>query len=60
MATFYIYYWTIGASGASCGLAPINVRAKVKAEDAQKAKQRLFARHPSLDEGNIIKIERVD
>lgn len=39
MKTFYIYYWKIGGSRASCGLEPVNIRAKIKAENEQKAKE---------------------
>lgn len=59
MKTFYIYYWTIGGSKASCGLEPVRIRAKLKAENEQKAKERFFARHDDLEDVNIIKIEEM-
>ena len=59
MRTFYIYYWTIGGSRASCGLEPVTIRAKLKANNEQEAKERLLMKHSNLDDGNIIKIEEI-
>ena len=57
MKDFYIMYWTIGDSQASCGLEPKRVRFHCKAENQEKAVERLFSKHPNLDNGNIIQIE---
>lgn len=57
MKDFYIMYWTIGGSQASCGLEPKRVRFHCKAENKEKAIERLFSKHSNLDMGNIIQIE---
>lgn len=54
---YYITYWTIGSSRASCGLEPRNIRFHCKAETEQKALEKLFSKHPQLDSGNIILIQ---
>ena len=59
MKEFYIMYWTIGGSKASCGLEPITVSFHCKAENEEKALERLFSRHSNLDMGNIIQVEEV-
>lgn len=57
MKEFYILYWTIGASKASCGLEPIRVRFHCKAKNKEMALKKLFTRHDDLDEGNIVSIQ---
>ena len=57
MKDFYIMYWTIGASKASCGVEPVTVRFHCKAENEQRALNILFNRHSNLDAGNIISVQ---
>ena len=57
MRDFYIMYWKIGGSKASCGLEPIIVRFHCKAENKKEAVEKLFSRHSELDSGNIISVE---
>jgi len=57
MKDFYIIYWTIGGSQASCGLEPITIRFHCKAENQERAVEKLFSKHSDLDNGNIIQIE---
>lgn len=52
-----VNYHTIGGSKASCGLEPINIRFHCKAENKEKALERLFNKHPNLEMGNIIQVE---
>lgn len=59
MKDFYIMYWTIGGSQASCGLEPKTVRFHCKAGSQEEAVEKLFSKHPNLDNGNIIQIEEV-
>ena len=59
MKEFYIMYWTIGGSRASCGLEPKRIRFHCKAENKEKAIQRLFEKHPDLDEGNLIQVDEI-
>ena len=59
MKEFYIMYWTIGGSQASCGLEPRRVRFHCKAESEEKALERLFTKHSDLEMGNIIQVEEV-
>ncbi|MBR4396317.1 MAG: hypothetical protein IKS93_00505 [Methanobrevibacter sp.] len=56
MKDYYIVYWTIGASRASCGLEPRQIRFHCKAENEQQAIEKLFKKHSDLDEGNIISV----
>lgn len=56
MKDYYIMYWTIGASRASCGLEPRQIRFHCKAESEQEAIGKLFSKHSDLDEGNIISV----
>lgn len=57
MKDFYITYWTIGGSKASCGLEPIHIRFHCKAENKEEALKKLFNKHSNLEMGNIIKVE---
>ena len=57
MKDFYIMYWTIGDSKASCGLEPINIRFHCKAGNKEEAINKLFNKHPNLEMGNIIQVE---
>jgi hypothetical protein len=57
MKDFYITYWTIGGSQASCGLEPKTIRFHCKAENKEEAVGKLFSKHSNLDNGNIIQIE---
>lgn len=59
MKEFYIMYWTIGASQASCGLEPRQIRFHCKAENKDKALEKLFNKHSELEMGNIIQVEEV-
>lgn len=59
MKSFFVFYWKIGASKASCGLEPATVRARLNAENEQKAIERVLNKHSELDEGNIIKVEEI-
>ena len=59
MKEIYIMYWTIGGSQASCGLEPKTIRFHCKAENKEKALEKLFSKHSDLEMGNIIQIEEV-
>lgn len=57
MKDYYVYFWCIGSSKASCGLEPRNVRFHCKAENEKEAFDKWQESHKNLDNGNIIKID---
>lgn len=60
MKDYYIMYWIIGGSKASCGLEPKRIRFHCKAESEKQAIEKLFNKHSDLDAGNIISIQEAE